>query len=213
MPNFVPPHGCGFPAEERASHQLVWASGVADVAEHLGCLDTFLKRNGQWYEIGSACAPPRLCHKQNGMRRRRKFWQSRIASCTDAVLTLSGLTGSQEVQGLRLPSASPTYPRATLFNAATWWSNYGSVPKIAVLTRIISRHVPPRRIRRQSRRRSGESVLALSEAALMEPKASARNAGLRVHKVPLQKTPAVGPTTPEVPIQCSSGAASFRFGI
>ena len=28
-----------------------------NATEHFGCLDTFVKRSGRWYEIGSACAP------------------------------------------------------------------------------------------------------------------------------------------------------------
>ncbi|MGH9575236.1 MAG: hypothetical protein ACRD40_17115 [Candidatus Acidiferrales bacterium] len=28
-----------------------------NATDHYGCLDTFVKRNGQWYVIGNACAP------------------------------------------------------------------------------------------------------------------------------------------------------------
>lgn len=28
-----------------------------NTTDHYGCLDTFVKRNGQWYAVGNACAP------------------------------------------------------------------------------------------------------------------------------------------------------------
>jgi hypothetical protein len=43
-----------------------------NVTEHFGCLDTFLKRKGQWYELAAPVPPPRLRRKQNGTPHRRK---------------------------------------------------------------------------------------------------------------------------------------------